>query len=93
MVCMKSIKQQLGFGVSPLLILAPGSGLRARVWYEHVPSEDNPADVLSRDALDDAAVRAKVSNGEWIWREAVVPDFLSPVDYSHLWGSVWSTGA
>ena len=34
------------------------AGLRARVWYEHVPSPDNPADVLSRDATDDPAVKA-----------------------------------
>ena len=38
-------------------------------WFEHVASKDNPADVLSREALEDADVKARLISGEWLWRE------------------------
>ena len=73
--------------LSNSFILGYVPGLRARVWYEHVPSADNPADVLSRDAMTDAYVRAKVDCGEWIWREAIILDFAAPTDYRALWSN------
>ena len=55
------------------------AGLGARVWYEHVPSADNPADVLSREALRDPALRSKIEVGEWVLRDPLVPqhEYLS----------------
>jgi len=61
------------------------AGLGARVWYEHVPSADNPGDVLSRDALDDAEVKAKLDSGVWELREPVLPVLVGPVDFHSLW--------
>ena len=62
------------------------AGLGSRVWFEHVPSKDNPADVLSRDAMMDAAVKSKIETGEWILRTPVIPDVTTQADYHELWG-------
>ena len=61
------------------------AGLGARVWYEHVPSADNPADVLSRDALSDPVVRSKIEAGEWVLRGPVVPQPEYLLDFERLW--------
>eukprot|EP00971_Amphidinium_carterae_P253627 5035286-Amphidinium_carterae.1 len=39
--------------------------LGCRTWYEHVPSAANPADPLSRAALDDPWVCSHVASGTW----------------------------
>ena len=66
---------------------APGSG-RCRVWYEYVASAQNPADVLSRAAWQDARVRQNIQDGLWKRLPAI------PVDWAHLTGSsledLWS---
>ena len=64
------------------------AGLRARVWYEHVPSLDNPADVLSREALEDKKVKDKVNSGEWVLCEPTVPELTGPPDFDRLWEPV-----
>ena len=43
-----------------LIATAALAAVGARTWYEHVPSEASPADVLSRAGLDDPAVRAAI---------------------------------
>ena len=43
------------------------------VWYQHVMSKDNPADVLSREALEDREVQANLASGVWQFREPVTP--------------------
>ena len=47
--------------------------LDAVVWFEHVASKDNPADVLSREAIEDNDVEAKLESGEWVYRNPVEP--------------------
>ena len=44
--------------------------LNARVWFDHVPSEVNPSDGLSRDGLLDAWSRAQ----SWDLFEVDIPD-------------------
>ena len=63
------------------------AGLNSRVWYEHVPSPDNPADVLSRDATMDPEVAEKVATGLWIMRCPVVPELGAMPTYEDLWQS------
>ena len=46
-----------------LAIAASLPSLGVRAWYEHVPSKDNPADVLSRAGLADPQVAEKLANG------------------------------
>ena len=60
--------------------------LDAVVWFEHVPSKDNPADVLSREALKDTVVRAKLEGGEWLYRDAIEPQPADsfPLNFSWL---------
>ena len=43
------------------------AGLGARVWAEHVPSADNPADVLSRGGFSDPVVHAHILAGRWVY--------------------------
>ena len=61
---------------------------RCRVWYEYVASAQNPADVLSRAAWQDARVRQNIQDGLWKRLPAI------PVDWAHLTGSsledLWS---
>lgn len=61
------------------------SSLGSRCWFEHVPSDDNPADVLSRAGLDDPEVRENVARGAWSFQEPVhtVPSQTS--SYDALW--------
>lgn len=47
------------------------AALGCRAWFERVPSDDNPADVLSRDGLDDPYVAEMVRTGKWKLREPV----------------------
>lgn len=60
------------------------AALGARVWFEHVPSEDNPADALSRDGFDDPWVRAELARGRWLRRPCSPPppadDFVGAWD-------------
>ena len=62
------------------------AGLGCRVWFEHVPSKDNIADVLSRDAKDDPMVRAMIESGQWLWVDARMPALEGPLDFERLWG-------
>ena len=39
--------------------------LRARPWYEYVPSDDNPSDPLSRDGYLGPGVSARIATGQW----------------------------
>ena len=66
------------------------SSLGCRCWFEHVPSDDNPADVLSRAGLDDAEVRANVAAGTWSFREPVHTVPLEASTYDALWH--WGLG-
>ena len=63
------------------------AALDCHIWIEHIPSKDNPADVLSRDGLLDPSVRQCVDSGEWLLREPVVPHPFSSLSYDELW--VW----
>ena len=61
------------------------AGLGCRCWFEHVPSADNPADVLSREALEDPLVASKVASGAWEYRAPVMPPPLAAATYEQLW--------
>ena len=61
------------------------AALGCRCWFEHVPSADNPADVLSRDALDDPTVASMLAGGFWIFRQPVLPAPFSRLTYQQLW--------
>ena len=50
-----------------------------RPWYEHVPSDSNPADPLSRDGFLDPWVSGKIQEGEWV-RHSSDPDGCLLVD-------------
>ena len=56
-----------------LLASAALAGLDTRAWYEHVPSGDNPAYVLSREGYENVEVAAKVASGEWVSLVVVEP--------------------
>eukprot|EP00973_Karenia_brevis_P009032 1223021-Karenia_brevis.AAC.1 len=58
--------------------------LRARPWYEHVASEDNPADVLSRAGYDDRDVAEHVRTGAWVVYEPKEPPVVE-LDFDRLW--------
>ena len=58
--------------------------LRARAWFEHVASADNPSDVLSRDGFEDPAVAHKVHTGEWERVEPVEPP-TSSCSFDDMW--------
>ena len=67
-----------------LIAIASFARIGARVWFEYVPSKDNPSDVLSRAGFYDPMVRAKVSSGEWSQEVAVEPPILA-LDFEALW--------
>ncbi len=46
--------------------------LEARVWAEHIGSNQNPSDGLSRDGYQDREVKKFLTNGEWEKLEAEV---------------------
>ena len=48
------------------------TSMNVRCWFEHVDSEANPADPLSRDGFSDALVQAWVQQGWLHLREAAV---------------------
>ena len=60
------------------------AGLRARVWYDRVPTDDNPADVLSRAGFDDAHVHRMVSSGAWEVLAVVEPS-AHALSFDELW--------
>ena len=62
------------------------TALRCRVWVEHVPSGDNPADVLSRAGLDDPAVHHACATGLWTFRDPVAPSCFERLSFGALWG-------
>ena len=47
------------------------AGIRARTWYDHVPSPDNPADPLSRGGLSDEGGSWRVAAGQYVVHEAI----------------------
>ena len=59
-------------------------GLGATVWYDHVDTDDNPADVLSRAGLEDLAVLSNVELGMWDVVKVVEPD-VTTLDFHRLW--------
>ena len=68
------------------------AGLSARVWAEHVPSEDNPADVLSRGGFSDPVVKAHVDKGRWVYGPPQKPTPLLHLDYD-AFRRHWAAGA
>jgi len=42
------------------------TALGARVWFEHIPSEDNPSDALSRAGFADPFVAQMIASGQWL---------------------------
>ena len=68
-----------------LVASAALAGIGARTWFEHVPSPDNPADVLSRDGLADPEVARKVAAGEWRMRTPREPPWERGLDYKFWW--------
>ena len=62
------------------------AALCCRYWVEHVPSGDNPADVLSRDGLADPYVAAMCASGEWTYHEPVAPVAFQALSFDDLWG-------
>ena len=61
------------------------AGLRCRIWVEHIPSDDNPADVLSRAGLEDATVGTRVASGEWAYDPPEAETPFSQLDFESLW--------
>ena len=59
-------------------------GLGAAVWYDHVGTNDNPADVLSRAGLEDPAVLSNVERGVWDVVKVVEPD-VTTLEFHRLW--------
>ena len=64
------------------------SSLGCRVCIEHVPSDENPFDVLSREALQERIVKAMVDEGRWVYRELVKPTPYERLSYDSWlqWG-------
>ena len=60
--------------------------LRARPWFEHIDSADNPADVLSRAGDRDPEVARRLSSGEWVRLPAREPPWERGLDFSAWWG-------
>ena len=59
-------------------------GLGATVWYDHVDTDDNPADVLSRAGLEDPVVLSNVEFGVWDVVKVVEPD-VTTLDFHRPW--------
>ena len=53
-----------------LVATAALTSFGARPWFEWIPSDDNPADVLSRAGFDDPVVASHLDSGRW---EALAP--------------------
>ena len=68
-----------------LMASASFASIRARVWFEYVPSRDNPADVLSRDGFGHPDVARKLADGTWV---AVTPREPPShmLDFTTIWG-------
>ena len=69
-----------------LVATAALASLRTRPWFEHVPSPDNPADILSREALDDPQVAEAVRSGQYVVKDPIEPPRTSVLDYEYWWG-------
>jgi hypothetical protein len=52
------------------------ASLNSRAWFEHVPSDENPSDGLSRDGLDDKWTKEQ----GWDLTELPFPDFSNLID-------------
>ena len=66
--------------------------LRARPWFEHIDSADNPADVLSRAGDRDPEVARRLSSGEWVRLPAREPPWERGLDFSASWGEAACAG-
>ena len=75
-----------------LVATAALASIKARPWYEHVPSKDNPADVLSRDGLQDPGIAAAVEAGRYVVRTPEEPPAESVLDYDYWWSKVADAG-
>ena len=62
------------------------SGLGCRVWIEHILNDDNPADVLIREGLDDAVVAERVAAGDWVYDPPAVETLFQDPEFDGLWG-------
>ena len=62
------------------------AGLDCRVWFERVPSDDNPADVLSLAAVDDPEVAQDLVNGKLVLGPPVDIGHFYHLDFHCLWG-------
>ena len=51
--------------------------LGTRAWFEHVPSKDKPADVLSRDGYEDDTIKDLVATGSLVLVLACEPPLAS----------------
>ena len=63
------------------------AALNCRCWFEHIPSDDNPSDVLSRAGMEDPEVRRKCDAGEWVFRNPIVPRVSAATPYHELWAT------
>ena len=61
------------------------AALRTRVWYEHIPSADNPADVLSRAGFADEGVQQLLDAEQWVPLPPVAPPPLGSTSLRALW--------
>lgn len=64
--------------------------LGARAWFEHVPSADNPSDVLSRDGFADEGVARLIAQGGLVLVRACEPPLAS---YSTTWDQLNALGS
>ena len=58
------------------------AALQARVWFEYVPSADNPADVFSRAGYSDPQVACAIASGQIVTVRAVSPP---TADFTNIW--------
>ena len=69
-----------------LIASATLASLNCRPWYEHVASDDNPADVLSRDGYNDPQIAARVKCGDLMAYEPIEPP-ATALNFDSLWRS------
>ena len=68
--------------------------LRARCWFEHVGTAQNPADGLSRDGYADLWVHEQVSAGLWspLSVKCIDWDSATRIDLSAYWDQIEALG-
>ena len=76
-----------------LFAQAAFNALRARVWVEHIPSADNPAEVLSRAGYADPIVQAHLRAGRWRELKPRRPPSLGEASLRELWARVAALSA